>query len=227
MITHFYKILGIVLLAYSLFITYQCNDFKGQSFRDAEAIVSYKSRNQQFQSIINSKDQRISTQNKVIARNSKELQELLQENSGLKKITKQIALESETKIKNIIASYTKDTVETFIYDTVEVDKPIGVKFDTEFNLTDKWYSVAGKVKQEGIVLDSLSFVSDMVINIGYSKDKWYKKLEPKVEIIENNPYTATTNLNNLTVTEDKKWYQRPLFWFLSGAVATTMLNLNK
>ena len=219
-----YKILGIGLLVYSLFITYKCNGFKEQSLKDVEAIASYKTRSQHFETLNNSKDQRISIQNKVIARNNKELQDLLKENSDLKKVNKQIALEAETKIKNVIASYTKDTIETFIYDTVEVDKPIGVVFGTEFTLNDKWYTVAGKIQKEGVLIDSLSFISDKVINIGYSREKWYKKLEPKVEIVENNPYTTTTNLNNITVQEDKKFYQRPLFWFLSGAVVGVLIS---
>jgi len=222
-----YKITAIVLLAYCLIITHKCSNLEKQAIEDYSTISDYKSRSQHFQSLSNAKDQRISVQNKTIAKNSKELQSLLKENSELKKVNKQIAIESQTTIRNLKAKYSqKDNVPVFIYDTLEVDKfiPIGVNFGTTFKLQDKWYSLAGIIEKEGVNLDSISFKSDFLINIGYSREKWFKKLEPKVEIVDNNPYTTITGLNNITIKENKKFYQRPIFWLSLGIVKGVLIH---
>jgi hypothetical protein len=225
---HLNKALTLILLSLLIVSVKECSRYRNQTVTDAKAIYDYISKNQMYETSVNDKNQTIATQNQVIVDNSKDLQKLLKENSELKKVNKQIAIEAEIKIANVIAEYSsKIPGDVFIFDTVEVDKliPIGVKFGTKYNLTDKWYSIAGSVEQTGLLIDSLTFKTDTYINIGYSRDKWYKRLQPKVEIVENNPYTTITNLNNVTIKDHKKWHQRPVLYFLAGSAMTAILIL--
>lgn len=225
---HLSKALTLILLSLLIVSVKECSRHRNQTVADAKAIYGYISKNQMYETVVNDKDQTIATQNQVIVDNSKDLQKLLRENSELRRVNNQIAIEAEIKIANVIAEYSsKAPGDIFIFDTVEVDKfiPIGIKFGTKYNLIDKWYSIAGSVEQAGLLIDSLTFRTDTYINIGYSRDKWYKGLQPKVEIVENNPHTTITSLNNITIKDHKKWHQRPILYFLVGSAVTSILIL--
>lgn len=215
----------VLLLAASV---KECNRHRVQSEETLKSVMSYRDKSQPFKTDVGLNGQVSATQNQAIVSDSKELQRLLKENSDLKKVNQQIAIEADIKIRDVIATYSNVKVEeAFIYDTVEVDKvvPVGVKFGTKYNLTDEWYSVAGSVQPTGVHIDSLTFRTDTYVNIGYTRDKWYKRLEPKVEVVEKNPHTTVNSLNNLTVKDHKKWHQRPILYFLIGSATTAILIL--
>ena len=160
----------------------------------------------------------------MVITKDRKIEKLLLEKSELKRLNRQIKIGFETKIKDIIAEYEGDdgdnfiteTVHDTIHDTVYVN-PIGVKFGTKFTLRDDWYHSAGRIMQDGVLFDSLSFKNDLTITIGRKREGWFKPMETKVEVRSENPYTRINSLNNIKIQEKgDKLINKPWFTFLLG-----------
>jgi hypothetical protein len=124
---------------------------------------------------------------------------LKMENSSLKKIASSTKVKTVTKIKEVFIPFDEVVSARELSPTNEVDttaKPFG--------LTTEWYSFNGKVLHNGIKLDSVSFNNKITTNIGWKKDKWYKKKYAVVEVKSSNPHTQVTGMQNIVVAPRKK-----------------------
>jgi hypothetical protein len=82
-----------------------------------------------------------------------------------------------------------------------------------FSLKDKWYSLDGKVKKDGLLLDSLKINNESSVTIGW-KNSGFLGLnkEPVVEIKNTNPYLNVTKMDNFVNKKKKNVFQTKLFW---------------
>ena len=193
-------------------------------------VKMYANKANEFSQTINKLGQKVSTQDQMIVERNKELEKEMLKSSNLSKINQQIKFQTETKINNIIADYANNsgTEVKFIHDTViksngdtaiVMGVPIGTTFKSD---TSKWYSISGSLQEQGVKFDSISFKSDFDINIGLKKQKGYKgwllgKKDPKVEIVNKNPYTNINVMKNVTF-EDNKWWQSGWLKFGAGVL---------
>lgn len=92
-----------------------------------------------------------------------------------------------------------------------------------FSLKDKWYSLDGKVKREGLLLDSLRITNESSVTVGWKKSFLGLKSEPLVEIKNTNPYLSVTKMSNVVVKKKKGLLQNPLFWTGLGFVGGTLI----
>jgi hypothetical protein len=194
-------------------------------------IKMYEGQVNQFTKTVNEYGHQLATQDQMIMDRDKDLEKELLRNSQLKSLNEQIKVDSETKIKNIIAGYSGNTPEekvTFIHDTIikngDTTFVTGVPIGTKFNVQDtgKWYSIAGSLQKEGVKFDSVKFKNEMEVNIGLEREKGYKgwllgKTLPKVEVVTKNPYTDVTGMKNIKF-EDKKWWQNGWLKFGAGVL---------
>lgn len=101
-----------------------------------------------------------------------------------------------------------------------------MKVPQRFGATDnKWYTVSGMVRKEGVQFDSISFNSVPKFIVGKQKEgNWWKRTfkpaNPVVLYQNENPYATTKSMSNVITLEKKKWYQRNGFWFLTGALVS-------
>ena len=80
----------------------------------------------------------------------------------------------------------------------------------------------------GVLLDSINIFNNTNISIGMKSQGFFKKPLPVVSIEHSNPYIRTVGLNNIIIKDEKKFYDRKLFWFglgLVSGVTTTALIL--
>ena len=186
----------------------------------------YEGKTNEFEVTKNKFGEKIALQDQMIIQTNKDLQKALLNNSLLNKLNEQVKFETSTKIKNIVANYEaglateiiniRDTIIKGGDTTIVEGISIGTKFKAD---TSKWYSVFGSIEKNGIKFDSINFKSDFTINIGEKKVKSYKgwlfgKKEPKVELINPNPYTNIDVMKNIKI-DNKKWYQNG--WLKFGA----------
>lgn len=194
----------------------------------------YEGQINQFSTKINEFGEKVSTQDQIISGANKELEKELLKNSELTRLNEQIRIQSQTKIQNILTEYKnlsgggvtliRDTIIKNGDTTIVNGVPIGTKFSQD---TSKWYSFAGSLQENGVMFDSIKFNSDFTINVGLKKVKGYKgwlfgKKEPKVEIINKNPYTDITGMKNIKF-ENNKWWQNGWIKFGAGVLAGAVI----
>lgn len=193
---------------------------------DGLKIQMYQNQVQTFEKEVNKLGEKLTTQDQLIISKNKALEKELLKNSNLKSLNEQIKFQAETKIKNIIAEYSGNGgIEVItLRDTIIKDGDTsiveGIRVGTKFKAdTSKWYSVSGSIEKEGIKFDSLSFKSDFTLNIGEKRVKGIKgwlfgKTEPKIELINPNPYIEINVMKNIKL-ENKKWWNNG--WVKFGA----------
>lgn len=195
----------------------------------------YEGKVNEFTTVVNKLGEKVSTQDQMIVDRDKALEKELLKNSDLSKLNEQIQFQAETKINNILANYSgsnstevitlRDTIINDGDTTIVVGIPVGTKFKAD---TSKWYSVAGTLEEKGVRLDSVKFNSDFTMNIGLKKVKGVKgwllgKKEPKIELINKNPYTNVVGLKNIKFQDNNKWWNNGWVKFGAGVLAGGML----
>jgi hypothetical protein len=227
------KILVVGLVAALIFMVRNCQLKDLLISKNGLQIQMYENKVNSFSTQLNEFGEKVSTQDQSIIKKNRELEKELLKNSELSRLNEQIKFESETKIKNFIANYSGDSGGvTLVRDTIikngdtniVVGVPIGTKFKQD---TSKWYSVSGSLQENGVKFDSISFKSDFTVNVGLKKVPGYKgwlfgKKEPKVEIINKNPYTDITGMKNIKFQQDK-WWQNGWFKFGAGVIAGAVI----
>jgi len=194
-------------------------------------IKMYEGKANEFASTVNKLGEKVSTQDQMIAQKTKELEKSLLKNSTLTTLNEQIKFEATTKIRDVMAAYSGNgpsgTEVIVLHDTINGKDTIieGIKTGTKFKAdTSKWYSIAGSIEKNGVKIDSLNFKSDFTMNIGQKRVKGYKgwllgKKEPKVELVNPNPYTTIDVMKNIKL-EDNKWWENGWIKFGLGGLFT-------
>lgn len=193
----------------------------------------YEGKANEFEVTKNKLGEKVALQDQMIVQKTKDLEKELLKNSTLSKLNEQVKFEASTKIKNIIAQYTGFGTEVItVHDTIingnDTSIVEGIKIGTKFKAdTSKWYSLTGSIERDGVKFDSVSFKTDFTLNIGEKKLKGYKgwllgKKEPKVELINPNPYTQIDVMKNIKL-ESKKWYQNGWVKFGAGVLVGGVL----
>jgi hypothetical protein len=103
----------------------------------------------------------------------------------------------------------KATYDSIINNSVIVPKSFGI--DT------KWYSINGKVKKDGLLIDSMKIPNETSVTIGYKKYGFLNlKSQPLVEVKNTNPYLKVQKMSNVVVKENKSILKSKLFWMGIG-----------
>ena len=135
----------------------------------------------------------------------------------LKKVKNQIRYKSKIEIDSVFIEYNN-------YDTL-------YKSDTifpfkEFNLNEQFYSINGVVKQNGVLIQNVSFNNDMTITIANKRNGIFKKSTPIVQLDNTNPYITSNSLQNITIKNEVKWYEKKsniLFFGLATGILTGII----
>lgn len=142
--------------------------------------------------------------------NEEQLRSLLSTNEQIRdEIKKFKSLRDVTTIKTY----------TVIHDTIPIPaNSIPCDFKP-FPITklDKNYTFKATLSKNDFVIDSLIIPNDISIIIGKRK-VGFMKYEEQVTVKNSNPYVNTTNLSNISVKHEKKWWDRGIVKFGAGFV---------
>ena len=111
---------------------------------------------------------------------------------------------------------TKELIDSLINNSVIVPK--------DFEKETKWYGIYGKVKKDGIMVDSLDITNESSVTVGWKKTGFLNlKREPSVEVKNTNPYLQVTKMRNVVVKDKKGIFESKYFWIGIGAVGFGLL----
>lgn len=127
--------------------------------------------------------------------------------------------------KEIVKIVYKSTLST----EIPLDKPIMIdttlyiKLPQHFRRLDKWFIVDGQITTKGIIkIDSLNSFGTFTYAVGDTlRNGLFNRLIGKKDLVVSlhidNPYMQVSNLSNIYVREEKRWYQTTGFKMLIGA----------
>ena len=138
----------------------------------------------------------ITSQEQLILTKDAEKEMLIIENKRLKNVKSEVRVLTKSEIVSKFIPY-----EVVVHDTIKLKKI--------FRVQNEWYGVSGKVLDNGVLIDSMSFKNELVVTIGEKKNGLFKKKIPVVDIINKNPYSSTDQVYNVVVEKNpKKFYQK-------------------
>jgi hypothetical protein len=78
---------------------------------------------------------------------------------------------------------------------------------------NKYYSVYGKVKKDGVMLDSMRLENESSVTIGWKRGGFLKLAKiPIIEVKNSNPYVSVGKLNNFNMKPNKSLFHKKGFW---------------
>jgi len=242
-----WKFITIILAAVLMMFMWTGYGHVKQLEDQAIIISDYQKDSVTFTRTINELGQEVATQTSMVTIKTKQVQKLLLDSSNLASINHQIKIQSQTKIRNIVAGYDKqlansgynegidfDIIQPDPYEDFITDDSTGheyVALGTKFSVNTQWYNLEGEILKEGVNINSIGIVNDDEYNLGYEKWKlknMFKKRPLVLEVTHKNPYTSTAKLKNIHLEDPKKWYQTTAFKVGIGAVigATAVMIAN-
>lgn len=93
-----------------------------------------------------------------------------------------------------------------------------------FKSENKWVNIYGKVKKDGVLMDSIRLENESSVTIGWRKVGFLNlKKEAIVEIKNTNPYFDVTKVNNVVIKPKSGILHKKGFWFGLGGLVGIIL----
>ena len=183
----------------------ELSDFKKQ-------ILKFELSEQKYLETISENGARLVEQEQIILTQEDAIQNNLLEINRLKKIKSQVVVNTITQIDSVFVPFIVDSIvnDTNILPTNYISVP------KRFSLIDEWYSVNGKIKLNGLLIDSLSFNNELSLTIGNKSQGLFKKSQPVVLVEYSNPYVRTTSMQNIIIKDELRFYDKKSFWYGVG-----------
>ena len=202
-----------------------------------QQISQYKIGEKEFKNRILKDSSTLSTQTQTILTQDEAIKlGLLKLAGDIKKVQSQVTQIQNTQIDSIYIPYTKESgIDTSSWmreiRNGQVSKTLidslmnnSVLVPKTFNLENKWYNIAGKVKKDGVLMDSIKMQNESSVTIGWRNAGFLGlKKEPVVEIKNTNPYLSVSKMNNVIVKNKKGIFQSPYFWIGVGVIGGRFL----
>jgi hypothetical protein len=200
------SMLMVVLLIVAILLVWDSCEKSARLSAFHEQVSKFTLSEQKFITTIDEQGNQIAEQEQVILSQEDAIKHNLLEIDRMKHIKSQVRVVTKTKIDSILVPYT---------DTLVVENPCDFQ-SRNFSLVNPNYSIIGKTKIDGILIDSLSFDNSMSITIGDKRNGWFKKSTPIIKVDYDNPFVSTKSLNNVIIENPPKWYQKRGTWFGVG-----------
>lgn len=121
--------------------------------------------------------------------------------------------------KEIVNIQYKTKIETKIQlaEPITIDSSKYIKLPVEFSDYSEWYSIDGKIDSLGVlVIDSIVSSGTLTYSVGDTlRDGLFNRLLRKkdsvVRLHIDNPTMSISNLSNIYVKKEPKWYQSTVF----------------
>ena len=212
------KTLLVVLGFIIVFLVWQLYD--GQvPLNSFKKQVSKLNNNSQYFKEVTTKDSlRIASQKQIILSQKDAIRLGILEVEGLKKIKSQVKTVTRLKLDSVYISF-KDTL--LITDTIYSAGVIRVPKRFEYVETN--FDIKGIILENKLLIDSIKLHNEMKLTIGNKRNGLFKKSTPIVELTNTNPYMTTLDMNNVIINNEKRFYEKKLFFFGVGVLGTLIL----
>lgn len=169
------------------------------------------------------KNGEVTAYNKILeVQNEEQLRSVVSTNKQIAEEIKHFkTLRNVTTIKEVIN----------IHDTIRFDniipcdfKPFAIRKESEH------YKFKGILSNKDLTIDSLTIPNTVSVIVGKRK-VGFLKYEDQVNVLNSNPYVMTTNISNVSIKREKKWWERPLvtlgIGFVTGIGVSTAQRITK
>lgn len=140
---------------------------------------------------------------------------------GIKDVQVIVDLKTENDRLQLQAQYASKP--QVIHDTVVVNGSISIydyiRVPMVWSFEDKWSSIVGTVKTDGVIIDSLITYSQPNVTLGWSRG-FFKKSKPLVVFSDANPYNRVKDMSNVVIISNLPFYKKPWFYQLEGVIGT-------
>lgn len=172
-------------------------------------------KDQLFSKMKNANGQTIAIQEQRILQMTKENMRLVETVNKYKKLSGQVRIETVTEIKEVKIPY-----EVLVVSYRDKDSNLFIKVPLPFSKKDSFYTIIGKVQQDGVTLSSISIPNALTITTGLTNGGFFKKDKYVIEVISDNPHTEFTKIKNTQFVPKTKFYKKWWFGFSVGAVTS-------
>jgi hypothetical protein len=201
-------------------------------------LSTFKIENQNFKVKVNKDSSTIVTQRQTILTQDEAIKlGILKLNGEIKKVQSQVNQVQEFVINDVPVPYVPDNfIDTSGWyvklKNGDTSKSIcdsfiknSVLVGTQFKKDEKWLKMDGKIKKDGLQLDSMTIPNESSVTIGYRKYGFFNlKSEPIVEIKNTNPYLKVSKVSNVLIKNNKSIFSKKGFWFAIGILGGVYLH---
>lgn len=145
---------------------------------------------------------------------------LIEKTHLIDKITQQSKIKAKTLI--VEKKIPIITEKVIIIENNSMDTQHFVRVPFNVIERDSFFYLVGHVDTSYFTLDTLSVINALSIVVGEDKRKWWQKSKPLVEVTSSNPFTHI-EIENVTIKQKSKFWQKPLFGFLIGAIGMALI----
>ena len=201
------KTLLVVLACIVIFFGWLLYDTQVRLFNYKSQVEKFDLKTQVFTQKLLEDSTKLAEQDQVILTQKDAIRLGLLEIENIKKVKSKVKTITEIQIDSIIVRFT-DTLK--VSDTI-YQKGI-IKVPKRFLVAKDNYTLGGVIRTKDILFDSLLIPNTVEITIGYKDNGFLKKSTPIVEVTNSNPYLNIVDMNNVITKENKRFYQKPIFW---------------
>ena len=219
----------LISIVVCIFVLQKCSHKKElDSYRGK--LLSMSIDNKNYVKEIDENDKEIATQSQLILTQKEALDKIGDLVDKYKKVDSYLNFTTETRIDSILVPYEVEVVKWIPSDSSITDLHDYIKTPLSFTKETEWYAFNGKVKTNGLFLDSIKFFNKSMIVVGTESQGLFKKPLPIVSIKNDNPFTSVTSMQNIQVEDRRRFYDKKGFWLGAGVCIgflPTILNLVK
>lgn len=218
---------NILIVVLALLLLYTCNRSNKIETSSTVKSLALEAMAKHYVTKTNKLGETVNLQQTLIFDRDKSIEKELAKNSELEKINTQINITTDTKINNILVKYsgnvTTGSVVIKYVDSSGTNKDSTadcIAVGTKFSDSTKWYALNGMITKTGVNISSLSSVDSTTYNLGMQRRSglkgYFQNWDPTLEVIHSNPYVKTKSLQNITLKDKPKWYEKKLVWGGAG-----------
>jgi hypothetical protein len=233
-----HKLLNIILAFIVIILFWKSCQSEGDRENLLAQISEYKNGEKAFKKKMLDDSSTIATQTQTIMTQGDAIKlGLLKLEGQIKEVQSQVKESQEVIIKKVLVPYipdnyidttkgwyaslkngviTKSLVDSLMFHSLVV--PRGFKKE------DKWFTINGVVRKDGVMVDSLKIPNESSVTIGYKKSGFLNLgRTPIVEIKNTNPYIDVTKVSNIVTKKNKGIFNTKGFWIGVGVIGGILI----
>jgi hypothetical protein len=209
---------AIVIIFALLFFSWVLNNRR----QARELVKQLSDKEQEFKKYRTDNGKIVALQEQRIMEATKENMRLVKTINKFKSIQGQVQVQTITQIKEVQVPYKVEVIK--YVDSSNPNNPqTFVKTPLPFEKNDKYFQIAGTVKSDGVVIDSLSIPNELTITTGKVSGGIFKADQYKIEVVSDNPNVDISKLNNTQFKPKTPVYKKWWFGFGLGGIISLIL----
>ena len=174
-------------------------------------VSKLKFENLKFQEEVGENGLKIISQEQIILSQKDAIKHNLLDIEGLKSITSQVKVVTNTVIDTILITNV-DTVIQYI------EGDAYLKLPKKYDISSDFIEINAIVDVNGLQLNALKLKNKTTVSVGFKGQGLFKPDLAIVELKHSNPYVVTTEVTNVVIKKDKKLLNDKKVWLGFGLI---------